>query len=320
MRGFHFCQYCVPYSENRLDQRVARGNGEIRVRGPAGIVYAAPVLICHYIKAHNYRPPDEFLEAIGQLTLPKIAIIAALEREIHPLIKNWRHTAIQHDSCTFTIHQSDYAIAICGGIGPESARRAAEAVIQNYFPSVLISAGIAGALIPELHVGETVFPALVIDTSDGSRHQTTIGGTPLGNTSLGHTVLATYPEVATAEQKRQLAKSYGAHAVDMEAAAVARAAQKYNLPFLAVKAISDELEFEIPGLSRFIQKGQFKTSAFIVHIAIRPWLWLRTVRLARNTHLASENLCAWLRESALTNTIVIRAKGSTGEDARGSAI
>jgi hypothetical protein len=27
-------------------------------------------------------------------------------------------------------------------------------------------------------------------------------------------------------------------------------------------------------------------------------------RLARNAKTASENLCAWLRESALTNTIV----------------
>ena len=37
---------------------------------------------------------------------------------------------------------------------------------------------------------------------------------------------------------------------------------------------------------------------------LRPWLWLCVFRLARNTKIASDNLCAWLRESALTNTIV----------------
>jgi hypothetical protein len=57
-------------------------------------------------------------------------------------------------------------------------------------------------------------------------------------------------------------------------------------------------------MSRFIRAGQFNTTGFVFHIAIRPWLWLRVFRLARNTRIASENLCAWLRESALTNTIV----------------
>jgi adenosylhomocysteine nucleosidase len=126
----------------------------------------------------------------------------------------------------------------------------------------------------------------------------------VGNTALARTILVTYPEVATVAQKQQLAKSYGAHAVDMEAAAVARAAQKHNLPFIAVKSISDDLNFEIPEMSRFIRNGQFDTTGFSLHIAIRPWLWLRVFRLARNTKVASENLCAWLRESALTNTIV----------------
>jgi len=90
----------------------------------------------------------------------------------------------------------------------------------------------------------------------------------------------------------------------MEAASVARAAQKYSLPFIAVKAISDDVNFEIPEMSRFIRSGHFDTSRFVLHMSIRPWLWLRVFRLARNTKLASENLCAWLRESALTNTIV----------------
>jgi nucleoside phosphorylase len=58
----------------------------------------------------------------------------------------------------FTFYESKYAVAVCGGIGAEAARRAAEAAIVVYSPEVIISAGIAGALVPELHVGETVFP------------------------------------------------------------------------------------------------------------------------------------------------------------------
>jgi adenosylhomocysteine nucleosidase len=239
----------------------------------------------------------------------KFAIIAALDRELHPLIKSWPSTTDQQH----TFHESSYAVAVCGGIGAESARRAAEAVITKYSPRLLISAGVAGSLVADLKVGATIFPATVVDSQDASRHETAIQHSPVGNTSVGRTILITYPKVATAAQKQQLAKSYGAHAVDMEAAAVARAAQAHNLPFVAVKAISDDLNFEIPEMSRFISKGQFNTTRFVLHVSFRPWLWLRVFRLARNTKIASENLCAWLRESALTNTIVPGGHVRTGE-------
>jgi adenosylhomocysteine nucleosidase len=236
--------------------------------------------------------------------LKKTVIIAALERELRPLVKQWPATTVRHEGREFTFYESDYAIAVCSGIGPEAARAAAEAIIAQHSPDLLISAGVAGSLVPELHVGETIFPTTVIDTQDGSRHETAIHDAPLGKTPLARTVLASYPEIAGAAQKQQLTKSYGAHAVDMEAAAVARAAQVHGLPFLAIKAISDELDFELPDMSRFIRGGQFQTARFLLYVAIRPWLWLRVFRLARNTRIASENLCAWLRESVLTNTIV----------------
>jgi adenosylhomocysteine nucleosidase len=238
----------------------------------------------------------------------KIAIVAALEREIYPLVKNWSSAITSHEGREFTFHEAEYAIAVCGGIGPESARRATEALIVKYSPRLIVSAGVAGALVSDLHVGDTIFPVAVIDTQDGSRHESGIHSAPLGQSSLGRTILATYPEIASVAQKQQLAKSYGAHAVDMEAAAVARAAEKHRLPFIAVKAISDDLSFEIPEMNRFIRSGRFLTRNFVFHVAVRPWLWLRIIRLARNTKLASENLCAWLRESVLTNTIVPGAR------------
>jgi hypothetical protein len=90
----------------------------------------------------------------------------------------------------------------------------------------------------------------------------------------------------------------------MECAAVARAALTHNLPFIAIKSISDEYDFELPEMQAFIKDGEFQTRRFALHVALRPWLWFSVLCLARNTKIASENLCAWLRESALTNTIV----------------
>jgi adenosylhomocysteine nucleosidase len=245
-------------------------------------------------------------QVINLIEHKRIAIIAALDREVKPLVKNWPMTTVPHEGRTFAFYESDHVIVVCGGIGAEAARRAAEAVIAIYSPELLISAGVAGALVPELKVGDTIFPATLIDTQDRSRHETAIHDAPVGNTALGRTILASYPEVASVAQKQQLAKSCGAHAVDMEGAAVARAAQVHGIPFLAVKAISDELDFELPEISRFIRSEQFDTTQFLRHIAVRPWLWLRVIRLARNTQIASENLCAWLRNSVLINTIAPR--------------
>jgi adenosylhomocysteine nucleosidase len=236
--------------------------------------------------------------------MPSIAIVAAIERELWPLIKSWRSTKAQHEGREFTFYESDYAVAVCGGMGAELGRRAAEAIVVRYSPDLLISAGIAGALVPELHVGDTVFPAVVIDAGDGSRHESAIRDAALGKTPLARTILISSPAVAGAALKKQLAKSYGAHVLDMEGASVARAAQIHNLRFLAVKAISDDVNFEIAELNRFIRNGHFETKSFVLFLIPRPWLWLKMIRLARNTQLASHNLCAWLRESALTNTII----------------
>ena len=55
-RGFHRCPFCSDPN--------ARGSAEIRVASKSGIQYAAPTLILHYIEAHKYLPPPEFIAAV----------------------------------------------------------------------------------------------------------------------------------------------------------------------------------------------------------------------------------------------------------------
>ncbi len=99
-----------------------------------------------------------------------------------------------------------------------------------------------------------------------------------------------------ARESDGLAASYSASAVDMEAAAVARVAKQHGIPFLAVKAISDELEFPMPPVSRFVTpQGRLRSVARSrAYVAVRPKWWLPTVRLALNSRRASRNLSAAL--------------------------
>jgi hypothetical protein len=70
-RGFHYCQFCKDElamntgAEMRAARLVGRiGSAEIRVVSQNGRTYAAPMMIYHYVTAHNYRPPDEFIQAV----------------------------------------------------------------------------------------------------------------------------------------------------------------------------------------------------------------------------------------------------------------
>ena len=66
---------------------------------------------------------------------------------------------------------------------------------------------------------------------------------------------------------------YGADVVDMEAAAVAQVARERGLEFAAVKSISDEADFEMPPMNRFIDDGKFDTRRFLVYVALHPRWW-----------------------------------------------
>ena len=71
-RGSHYCEFCPPPIKEKIegvfDYKIIRdcpkGNGEIHVLGVKGVMYVAPTLIFHYIDAHNYMPPKEFLDAV----------------------------------------------------------------------------------------------------------------------------------------------------------------------------------------------------------------------------------------------------------------
>ena len=53
----------------------------------------------------------------------------------------------------------------------------------------------------------------------------------------------------------------------------------------------------MPPLRQFVTgAGQFRTAAFAGFVALRPWLWLRVFRLARNSSKAAAALCGWLEQ------------------------
>jgi adenosylhomocysteine nucleosidase len=229
--------------------------------------------------------------------MSRLAIVAALEREIAPLVRGWKVREIAHDGRRYRLFESGDASLICGGIGAQAARRATEVMIQETRPRRVISVGFAGALDATMKVGDVLEPRVVVNAADGACTET----------GSGQGTLLTYSAVADRDQKARLAKSYGAVAVDMEAAAVAQGAQVHGVEFGALKVISDVSDFSMPPVEKFVAgDGQFRSARFAVHVTARPWLWGPTVVLARNGARASRALCATIESYLKREALAVR--------------
>src|SRR5208337_4618543 len=126
--------------------------------------------------------------------MSRIAIIAAMEREVWPLVRSWKVRMIENGGRRYRLFENGEAALICGGIGAEAARRATEAVIREVNTVRVISVGFAGALDPALRVADIIEPRTVINAADGSRIET----------GSGHGTLVSFAAVAGKGQKGKL--------------------------------------------------------------------------------------------------------------------
>lgn len=213
----------------------------------------------------------------------EVAIVTAMEREVAPLIRDW--TMILGHSRR--VYEKGHVILIAGGIGSKSSAEATEGVLEFRQPRVILSVGLAGALESTVSVGTVIVPTKVLRQETGQAF--TIEG--------GEGTLLTATKIANASQKREMAEHFSAQAVDMEAAGVAEVAQRRGVRFAAIKAVSDELDFPIPPMDRFVDaEGRFRTSRFVAHSLFRPRMWPVLSQLSRNAAKATEALCKVLSQ------------------------
>jgi adenosylhomocysteine nucleosidase len=236
----------------------------------------------------------------------KVAIIAALEREVAPLVKGWR-VVDDGVSRVYRSFANGDTVVVCAGVGPKAARRVAEAAVAEYKPELLVSAGLAGALVPGLRVGEAIVPSVIINSASGERHET----------GHGSGILVSASEIAGPQAKRLFARQHDAQLIDMEAAAVIEVARRHGIAFTAVKAISDEVDFEVPELDPFVDYGgRFLTGKFVWYVALRPRMWPVVRKLAANSARASVELCNVLRKLIEEQQAVSEDSVSYGKDSR----
>jgi adenosylhomocysteine nucleosidase len=224
-----------------------------------------------------------------RISMSKLVIIAAAEIEVAPLVRGWRQSRTNAQRHDVDIFENGDAVVAIGGMGPVAGRIAADTAYKHCNGDVrgFLSVGFAGGLNPALKVADIVEPKKIVCAADD---------TEISNPT-GSGTLVSAGAVAGHEQKLMLASKHGAHAVDMEAYSVADVARIYAVPFRAIKVISDELDFPMPPMGRFIdEKGRFQTGSFVIYTAIRPWIWPMVWRLGRNSQRATHALCDRLKQ------------------------
>ncbi len=212
-------------------------------------------------------------------------MIAALPREIAGLVRGERADAALVKDGVW-LYRVDGAVVVAAGMGAKRAAVAVETALAEGGVGRLMSVGVAGACDPRLRVGDVVRAGVVVEERTGERFVE----------EEGRQIVVTSERIANVEEKRRLFETYGASAVDMEAATVGRMARMHGLSFAAIKTISDEAGFELPELGRFATSdGQFREGAFAFYAALHPGMWGTVVRLGKNSKVAVAALTRELR-------------------------
>lgn len=221
--------------------------------------------------------------------MKRIGIVIAMQAEARCLAR-------QH----FQLHQpivirEKLMVTLCG-MGAQAARRAAAELADQHGVVALISFGVAGALNARLHSGDLVVPASVIADQiypTDSRLRATFLHHLSGEMNVIEGVLAASQRVLTSEQEKlALATKTGACAVDMESGAIAMVAEDKNIPFIAVRAITDPVQYSPPAvlLSALHADGGVKPLSLLALLIRRQVYLAELLRLGRGMRAASVTL------------------------------
>ncbi len=184
------------------------------------------------------------------------------------------------------------------GMGYQAAKNLAYGLMP-FCPNLLISWGTAAALRPELKAGTVIIPNSIVD-ADGIEYEPD----QVLNTSLIHLLheknidihkgrlIGQSSLLGTPKNKRDLFRKTGAVAADMESAAIASVAREKNIPFVAIRVITDGVDTRIPYavVKASDDSGIIHPMTYLLTVIKQPKDWIPTLQLAMDFYRAKKSL------------------------------
>lgn len=240
-----------------------------------------------------------------------LALLGALREEIADLHRRMvlEEASISQDC---HIYQGKYknqdVLLVQTGLGKERAERATKLVLERYPVTTLISLGFGGALTPEAKVDDIILCSkLHCGDNRGTNRELESGKTYWSDSSLislvsqrlkstatrfrlGSSVTVTQP-VSGPEAKRKLVKAFGADVADMESYWIAKIASERQIPFLAVRAISDTAEDSLLPFDQILTSdGKWRWQKAALYFISHPPHLIRLFGLYRKARQARKSL------------------------------
>jgi adenosylhomocysteine nucleosidase len=235
-----------------------------------------------------------------------LGVVAAMPQEIAPLLRRMKgyrkERAAGFNLYRFELEGTCVAL-VESGMGAAHARSATEALISLARPGAILNFGLCGGVLPGLALGELVLAERVCWLAQG---RLTLEAQPdpelsrlvlEGCASAGVQVQrGSFITAAAIMNKKEVALSLGDGAanpvLEMETAAVLRAAGERGIPALALRGVSDPWDEELAfSLEEFCDSELRISPARVVGcIARRPWIIPQLIRLSGNSKKAGEKL------------------------------
>ncbi len=228
-----------------------------------------------------------------------IGLVCALAIEVDPLLERCSRVR-KYTGGKFTFRGGRYdeirLAVVQSGMGFANARRATQALVDAHTPKWVLSVGFSGALLPEMKVGDLVMANSIVDTHGHEiKVDLKISEEPQNGIYVGRLV-NTDEIVRTVAEKKQLAETHAAIAVDLESLAVAQVCRETKTPFLAVRVMSDDLSADLPPevLSVIGSTGAVRVGSAIGSLWKRPGSIKDLWRLRESAHQAAKRLATFL--------------------------
>jgi adenosylhomocysteine nucleosidase len=236
----------------------------------------------------------------------KILVTFALDTEFAPWRTLREFRTVQWGDARVNRAQIGAAevVVLLTGAGPKQANLATAKVLGGDQESIhlCISSGLAGALKPEYRIGQVLAARSVCTENE----ETDSSSNPLRSSaallSFAAECGATEVEqffssvrvVGRAEEKRHLGER--SDAVEMESFEVLLESAAYGIPAIAIRAISDSVDDDLPlDMNRiFTDEGQVSIPRVLGQVALHPTSVPELVRLGQNSKVAAESLAQFL--------------------------
>lgn len=228
-----------------------------------------------------------------------IGIVSALPMELAPFLDRCdrvRKYSGGHFTFRGGLYDEARIVVVAGAVDFAKARRATQTLVEAHSPSWVLASGFAGALRPELEIGDIVMADSIVDPH-GQELTVDLTMSAEGRKGLHVGRLITTDEIVrTVREKQALAEKYNALAVDTESLAVAQVCRESRTRFMAVRTVSDDLSADLPPeiLSIYGATGSMRLGAALGAAWKRPGSVKDMWKLRESARQAAERLAAFL--------------------------